>query len=89
MTQIVAYICVSPRGAAIRSTIRHDRDASWLVLREAVSEPDTLIARGWTVERLSCVMVDASAAGLIQKLQAVPVRWSADDLLRLGRDREA
>lgn len=55
MTQIVAYICVSPHGSLIRSTIRPDPDEAWRVLRASLTEPDTLIDKGWKVQRLACV----------------------------------
>jgi hypothetical protein len=51
-----AYICVSPLGNPIPSTIRPSTDESWRVLRESVTEPDTLIDAGWTVCRVYCVV---------------------------------
>lgn len=91
MTQITAYICVSPRGLLIRQTIRCYPDESWQVLlASSVSEPNTLVARGWTVEKLSCELVDMGAAEVIRQLRAVPLVWpkDADELLRAERDPE-
>jgi hypothetical protein len=56
LTDISAFICVSPHGNLIRSTIRPDADESWRVLRESITEPDTLIDKGWTVRRMSCAV---------------------------------
>jgi hypothetical protein len=54
--ETTAFICVSPRGNLIRSTIRRDPDEAWRELRASVSEPDTLIDKGWTVRRMTCVV---------------------------------
>jgi hypothetical protein len=44
-----AYICVSPHDTPILSTIRASADEAWRVLRASITEPDTLIEKGWTV----------------------------------------
>lgn len=51
-----AYICVSPQGHAIPITIRRNADESWRVLRASITEPDTLIDKGWEVHVVSCVV---------------------------------
>lgn len=48
-----AYICVSPHGSPIPSTIRHTADDSWRVLLASLTDPDILIENGWTVHRVS------------------------------------
>jgi hypothetical protein len=59
---IHAYVCMTPHGGLIPSTIRRTEDESWKELRASVTEPDTLIDKGWTVQRLECVLVQVEAA---------------------------
>lgn len=50
----LAYCCISPHGAVIRGTLSVTADDSWRKLRAAVSEPDTLIDKGWKVWMVEC-----------------------------------
>jgi hypothetical protein len=50
------FICVSPSGGPIPATIRSNADESWRVLRASVTEPDTLIDKGWTVHVVTIVV---------------------------------
>lgn len=53
---VTAYICVSPGGNPVPETIRPSADESWRVLRASITEPDTLIDKGWEVHVVSCVV---------------------------------
>lgn len=52
--EATAYAAVSPRGNVIMKTIAPTADEAWRSLRRQISEPDTLIDRGWRVGRLLC-----------------------------------
>ena len=53
---LTAYCAISPRGQPISATIANDADVAWRIMRGAVSEPDTLIDKGWKVARLRCTV---------------------------------
>lgn len=54
--RLTAYICVSPRGSPIPTTIRNTMDESWNILRSSIMDPDTLIDKGWKLHRVSYVV---------------------------------
>lgn len=53
-----AYVAVSPKGAAIPSTIRPTADDAWAALRASITDPDTLIEKGWHVHRVVGIIAE-------------------------------
>lgn len=51
-----AYMAVSPQGSPIPSTIRQTADEAWQVLRASITEPDSLIEKGWHVHRVVVIL---------------------------------
>jgi hypothetical protein len=58
MNNVVAYICVSPHGNLIQSTIRPTQDEAWQELRRSISEPDKLHDRGWHIRRVEVTVME-------------------------------
>ena len=50
---LTLYGAATPSGTVIGSTVRQTPDEAWRVLRQSVTEPDTLIDRGWHVRRVT------------------------------------
>lgn len=56
--QLRAYIACTPNGTGIAATIRPTADEAWRELRASLSEPDTLIDRGWHICRCLVILAE-------------------------------
>lgn len=52
------YVACAPNGTACPSTLRSTPDDAWRALRASITEPDTLIDKGWHICRCLVMLAE-------------------------------